>query len=138
MRKYFKVTAKCGHVGKGYYYEGEFYEVAESAAEAAKIVRQRGRVKHDRKDAILGVSEIDKKAYKAACLAKLDDPYYSCKNKQEQNLIFDLIADRIKLEPSSDEDEDYFEKRKSRAQYKLKKYKQSIENYERYYDKYAI
>ena len=24
-RNYFKVVAKCGHVGKGYYFEGKFY-----------------------------------------------------------------------------------------------------------------
>lgn len=138
MKKFFEVIAKCGHVGRGKYYEGVFYEVAENAAEAARIVRQRGRVKHDHKDAILAVSEICKKAYKDGCVAKLDEPYFNCKNKQEQNLIIAQIVDRIKLENESDDDEDYFEKRKSRVQYKLKKYKQSMESYERYYDQYAI
>ena len=137
MTKFFEVTAKCGHVGKGYYYEGVFYEIAESATEAAKIVRQRGRVKHDHKDAILDVIEIDKKAFIDGRLAKLDNLYFICKNKQEQNLIFEQIADRIKCEPVREDDENYSEKRKSRVQYKLKKYKQLIESYDEYYDQYA-
>ena len=51
MKQFFEVIAKCGHVGKKKYYLGTFYEIAESGKEAAMIVRGRGRVKHNKKDA---------------------------------------------------------------------------------------
>jgi len=39
--KFFEVKAKCGHVGRNKYFEGSFYEIAENAADAARIVRAR-------------------------------------------------------------------------------------------------
>lgn len=60
---YFKVQVKCGHVGKDYYFPGELYITAENGREAAKVARVMPRVKHDHKDAILSVSEIDVDSY---------------------------------------------------------------------------
>ena len=39
-RNYFKVVAKCGHVGKGYYFEGKFYVMAPTATRAAEKARK--------------------------------------------------------------------------------------------------
>lgn len=39
MKRYYEVVAKCGHVGKRYYYRGVFYVNAETGAEAASAVR---------------------------------------------------------------------------------------------------
>ena len=57
--KYFMVTAKCGHVGKNNFYKGTLFLKAENGKEAARIARDCPRVKHDQKDAILDVKEID-------------------------------------------------------------------------------
>ena len=51
--RYYEVTAKCGHVGKGFYIPITFPVRAKSAAEAASVTRAFPRVKHDHKDAIL-------------------------------------------------------------------------------------
>ena len=52
---FYKVTAKCGHVGRNNYIEKDFFVKADSGRDAALIVRCKPRVKHDRKDAILSV-----------------------------------------------------------------------------------
>ena len=39
MKKYYKVYAKCGHVGRNSYILKWFYVKAESGSEAAKKVR---------------------------------------------------------------------------------------------------
>ena len=57
--KYFMVTVKCGHVGKNNYYKGTIFLKAENGKEAARRARECPRVKHDQKDAILNVEEID-------------------------------------------------------------------------------
>ena len=95
MKQFFKVIAKCGHVGKKKYYLGNFYEMAESGKNAAKIVRGRGRVKHDKKDAILSVKRISFEEYQEGLVQKKKDPYFNCKNIQDQNLILDLINANI-------------------------------------------
>ena len=58
--RYFNVTAKCGHVGRGYYIPITFAVKAESAAEAASVARDLPRVKHHHKDAILSVKEVNR------------------------------------------------------------------------------
>ncbi|MGN1372736.1 MAG: hypothetical protein ACI4VK_01660 [Candidatus Coproplasma sp.] len=56
---YFEVQAKCGHVGRHNYVIKNFYVKAESGKEAARKIRLAPRVKHDRKDAIIRVKQID-------------------------------------------------------------------------------
>ena len=51
-KRYFKVEAKCGHVGHGKCIWITFATAAEDGKEAAKKVRDFKRVKHDHKDAI--------------------------------------------------------------------------------------
>ncbi len=98
MRKYFKVCAKCGHVGRNRYYEGVFYKTANSAKEAAKIVRNCARVKHHHKDAILSVEEIDVNRYIMGLISLLDESYRICKNKKEQMLFWNEISEHVKDE----------------------------------------
>ena len=135
MRKFFEVVAKCGHVGRGYYYEGVFYEIASDASYAAKIVRGRGRVKHDHKDAILSVREISQEEFELGLKAKENNPYYSCSNKREQDAVWEQVCFGVRREKFYDEiDEDYIEKRRNKVQYKLRKQRQNIRSFDRYYD----
>ena len=82
--KYFMVTAKCGHVGRGFYYEGKFFTKAESGKEAARKVRNFPRVKHDHKDAILSVVELDYTDFITGRKNMRVNPYFHSNSKQEQ------------------------------------------------------
>lgn len=100
--RYFKVTAKCGHVGKNWYFPGDLYITAENGREAAKAARRMPRVKHDHKDAILSVSEIDVDSYVRGKETIMDNPYWFCKNIQDQriqcrNLEENLVAEVEKI-----------------------------------------
>lgn len=79
MKKYFEVAAKCGHVGRGYYYEGHFFVAARSASNAAQAIKSAPRVKHDHEDSILWTKEISHDEYVCGCieLSKIDDVKYS-------------------------------------------------------------
>ena len=91
---YFKVVAKCGHVGRNKYIPIQFAVEANSAKEAANIVRYFPRVKHDHEDAIMRVEKIDKKEYKEIISINKKDPYLHCGSKYEQKQITDL-QDRL-------------------------------------------
>ena len=99
MANYYKVKAKCGHVGKRNYYEGTFYETAENGREAAAIVRQRPRVKHQHKDAILSVEKISFEEYSEGQAGKKTEAYFQCESPQEQGCVWSEIEDRIFPEP---------------------------------------
>jgi DNA-directed RNA polymerase specialized sigma24 family protein len=62
--KYFKVTAKCGHVGKGNYVPVAFAVKAESRSAASQKVMTYHRVKKQLSDAIISCEEIDRDSYK--------------------------------------------------------------------------
>lgn len=102
MKKFFEVQAKCGHVGRGHFFKGTFYINAHSASEAAAVVRNMPRVKHDRKDAIISVNEISKRQFEKGREERSENPYYSCVNVQEQRANIDKISIFI-------EEEDRFE-----------------------------
>ena len=93
--KYFEVVAKCGHVGRNFYYEGKFYIIATNGKEAAKIVREIPRVKHDHKDAILSLSEINEKEYSKGKLRNDQNPYFKCHNRKEQKIYREIIIENI-------------------------------------------
>jgi hypothetical protein len=99
--KFFEVRAKCGHVGKNYYYEGVFYIKAENAKEAAAKGRVMPRVKHDHKDAILSVAQLSREEFKARWVARSNIPYYQCRNRQEQQNTCFGIYDHLVGEPRS-------------------------------------
>ncbi|MDE7440142.1 MAG: hypothetical protein K2N23_06525 [Clostridia bacterium] len=96
--KYFEVAAKCGHVGRNYYYEGHFFVQAPSAKIAAGKVKCQPRVKRDHKDAILWVNEVDELAYRDGLEDMRKNPYFHCKAKHEQNCVLESIRDGIKPE----------------------------------------
>ena len=83
----FKVSCKCGHVGKKNYIKIDFPVVAETKKAAAEKARKFPRVKHHHKDAILDVVEIDENEYEELLIINSMDDYLKCKNIQEQNLI---------------------------------------------------
>ncbi len=81
---YFKVTAKCGHVGRRHYIVKDFYIEATSGKEAAFKVRYTPRVKHNRKDAILSVEVITKAEYLIGKAVQAEDPYFQVHSSTEQ------------------------------------------------------
>jgi hypothetical protein len=90
--EFYKVIAKCGHVGKNRYYRGEFFVRAESGKAAAAIVRFLPRVKHHHKDAILDVASLTYEEYLFGKNEQLNNPYFNCRNGQEQQSFFDEIG----------------------------------------------
>lgn len=98
--KYFMVIAKCGHVGKNNYYKGNLFIKAESRKEAARIAREVPRVKHDRKDAILDVLEIDLETFENGRSKNHEIHYFTSVNRQEQNRYLHEIEDSIYMEES--------------------------------------
>ena len=93
--RYYEVTAKCGHVGKGYYIPIAFPVRAQTAAEAASVTRAFPRVKHDHKDAILSVREVDLCDYDELRQMNHYDPYLMCRSKREQMREYDAICNRL-------------------------------------------
>ena len=98
--KYFMVTAKCGHVGKNNYYKGTLFFKAENGKEAARLARECPRVKHDRKEAILSVTEINSIIFEAGRELNHKIHYYTCETVQEQRLYMSEISDNIFVEES--------------------------------------
>ena len=123
---YFEVSAKCGHVGRTYYYLGIFYVQAPDGKTAASIVRNMPRVKHHHKDAILSVTRIGYEEYQKGRAMLQKDPYFICHNKREQKMVTDIISKNIFLEPQKERIENIDRKcklEKLRRQYrKLDKY----------------
>lgn len=94
--RYYRVKAKCGHVGgRKNYIDINFYTIAESGSEAAAFIRKAPRVKHHHKDAIRSVEEISAAEYQIGKSEYENDPYIQCKNKQQQNTIWYLISTRV-------------------------------------------
>lgn len=133
-KKYYKVVAKCGHVGRHKYYEGTFYVSAENGKIAASKTRNFGRVKHDHKDAILSVTEITRQEFESGRNEFKNERYFSCGNIQEQRRFYDEISEKIKGEmlrenfnqPSSDET------RRQKIRYKKSKADLSEKSYAKY------
>lgn len=91
--KYFMVTAKCGHVGKNNYYKGTLFFKANNGKEAARLARECPRVKHDQKNAILSVSEIDGFIFEVGRELNHSIHYYTCETVQEQRKYLSEIED---------------------------------------------
>lgn len=108
MKNYYEVVAKCGHVGRMYYYEGHFFITSNSKKEAAEKVKGFPRVKKDHDDAILGSYEITEAEYKVGLKEMQLNPYFRCTSKHEQNVVRELIQDHIF--PETDTQLEYREK----------------------------
>lgn len=123
LNNYFMVIAKCGHVGKRNYIPIKFAVHATDAKDAAKITRDFPRVKRNHKDAILKVEKISYEEYLEIKKINDEDPYLKCKSKQEQNMI-DNLSERLEVDLHNQDIEYDKTARKSRIQYKLRKYKE--------------
>lgn len=97
--KFYRVTCKCGHVGKHFFIRIDFPISADSGKEAAEIARNIPRVKHNHKDAILNCTEIDFEEYQIIRKINNNDPYLRCENPQDQKNIL-KFEDRLEPEPS--------------------------------------
>ena len=98
LLKYYRVTCKCGHVGREFFVRIDFPVKAYSGKEAAEIARYIPRVKHNHKDAVLNCTEIDYEEYLILQKINKNDPYLCCKNHQEQMNI-PGIDERLEPEP---------------------------------------
>lgn len=127
--KHYKVTCKCGHVGKRNFVRIDFPVIANSGKEAAEIARKIPRVKRDHKDAILDCIEISYEEYLNIRDNNDNDPYLKCKNKKEQSKI-ENFSDRLEAEPR------YLNQiKKTRSvEYKIKKQEIIGKDIERYLD----
>ena len=85
--KYFKVTAKCGHVGKNNYVPINFAVKAETASGASQIAKRFPRVKKQLWDSIIACVQISKKEYKKLLQINREDPYLQCKCARDQALL---------------------------------------------------
>lgn len=121
-RNYYEVIAKCGHVGKKHYVPIKFAVIAKDGKEAAKMVRQFPRVKHNHKDAILSVNKIDYERYLEIVEMNKNDPYLKCHSKHEQNLI-DNLEERLEIDLHNQKAKYDKNARLQRATYKIKKTK---------------
>ena len=83
---YYKVLAKCGHVGRNNYIIKCFFVKANDGEEAAKIVRQKPRVKHHHKDAIRDVIAIELEEYLTGLKIMEADMYFKVQNSSDQRL----------------------------------------------------
>ena len=92
---YYKVLAKCGHVGKNYYILKNFFIEAEDGEDAARIIRYKPRVKHNHKDAIKNVTPITSYEYEKGIEEYLDDAYFHVDNKKDQWLLKAVKEDEI-------------------------------------------
>lgn len=116
--KYYKVTAKCGHVGKGNYVPINFAVKAESASEASQIARRFPRVKKHLWDAIIACVEISKKEYKELLRVNREDPYLNCRCARDHAMILDEEERVVRME------KDYSHRKVEPA--KSMKYKKAI------------
>lgn len=87
---YYKVIAKCGHVGKGHYIVKDIYVMADDGKEAALKGRWFPRVKHHWKDAIEAVYKITEEEYLLGKLKTKQDRYFQVKNSTEQRIFVDI------------------------------------------------
>lgn len=93
-KNFYRVVAKCGHVGRCNYIPIAFAVMAENGKEAVRMTRLFPRVKHDHKDAILECVKISYEEYLELQEVNNNDPYLKCKSKHQQNETCNL-ADRL-------------------------------------------
>lgn len=134
--KYFMVIAKCGHVSKNNYFKGGLFFKAENGKEAARLARECPRVKHDQKDAILEVLEIDSAAYETGIRQIRFSHYYTSENVQEQRMYFSEIKDNIFVEEKAYKESKKYAKRHSLRkvynidpEYEMMKHRRNIDYY---------
>jgi hypothetical protein len=135
-QQYYKVIAKCGHVGRKHYIPIQFAIIAENGKEAAQIARNLPRVKKDHKDAILMCEKISYEVYQEILQNNHNDPYLKCKNHNEQVEKCHL-SDRLVIDSPQEVIEYDKEDRLARINYKMNKFlmeiKEELNEYEYLY-----
>lgn len=124
--RYYLVTAKCGHVGKGKYYEVQFPIRSESKSEAAQYCLTKPKVKKQLHNAISSVEEITYEEYIEKAIALKEDLYIKAHTKREISDYFEnakLLPSQQRIRRSS------FESRAERICFLFKKYKIKEESY---------
>lgn len=119
--KYYKVIAKCGHVGKRNYIPIAFAVAAESGKTAAKKVKGYARVKKHLKDNIISVTEVSIEDFNILLELNKSDNYLQSVNKQQQELEENFEQRVVKFISNELTKKEYREKRKSRLIYQIKK-----------------
>lgn len=95
--KYYRVKAKCGHVGRNHYILKDFYVKANNGKEAARQVRYTPRVKHHQKDAIQEVNEISLEEFVLGRKAMEEDMYFKVHNSTDQRWL--KAVDKLDIFP---------------------------------------
>lgn len=113
--KYYKVNAKCGHVGRGHYTNKDFFVKAKDGKEAAYRVRFAPRVKHDWKYAINFVELITRDEFERGCERQNNDLYFMVTNSSEQKVYcavdYEQIFDyEVPEKKTKDKDSKFYKK----------------------------
>ena len=116
--RYYLVTAKCGHVGKGKYHEVEFPIAAESKSEAAQLCLKKAKVKKQLKNDISCVKEITYEDYLIKKEELKNDVYVRAHTKRE---ISDYIQSAETLIICRQHRKTSFETRKERVEFVMRK-----------------
>lgn len=115
------VRAQFGHVGRNNFIIKTIPVYAENGKDAAFKVRWMGRVKHNRKDAIIDVKRVTLEEYLEQKEINKNDPYFSVHSKQEQQaLCLDLSSQIISYDKESPKRK---KDRVNKVKFKMKKNK---------------
>lgn len=130
LKLYYKVVAKCGHVGRGRYIPIPFYVKANSASEAASYVKVMPRVK-SLKNNIISVDEITFDEYKEGRKENSKNPYFhhteltdeevSLIEEQTVHMINEYRANSQRKIPQENIDGSWKENSKKRKNFMRKK-----------------
>ena len=125
--RYFKVQAKCGHVKRNNYTLKWFYVFAENGKEAAEVVRNKARVKHDHKDAIREVIGITRDEYKKGRQLMKADMYFNVHNSSDQRLYNCVKDDEIYPEEKMQKYKKQHNGRRLRDEYLEREWKRQLQ-----------
>jgi transcription initiation factor TFIIIB Brf1 subunit/transcription initiation factor TFIIB len=106
------VTAKCGHVGKNKYIPIDFPVKASSMKEAAERIRNRPRVKHHHKDAIITIQVVDQETFDKLLDVNSSDQYLKVSSSTDQRRFCESLDERIVAEDYKQEERDPWERAK--------------------------
>lgn len=97
--RYYVATLKGGHVGQKYYIEFTKAIKAYSKKEAANVCKELPRAKKGQADMIISIDEISYEEYVELLREENENPYFLCKNIQQQRSKMSEIKYDIKLDP---------------------------------------
>lgn len=118
--RYYLVTAKCGHVGRGKYYEVDFPIKAENKSAAAQYCLTKPKVKKQLDNAISYVEEISFEKYIEKAVELKNDLFVKAHTKKELCDYFEIAK---ALPPHRKTRRNSFESRAERICFQLRKSK---------------